>query len=41
MYNARMTFAIDNFIAEEYFLPTKEKYELKEKHVVIIKIFVI
>lgn len=31
MYNARMTFAIDNFIAEEYFLPTKEKYELKEE----------
>ena len=30
MYNTRMMYAIYNFIEEDYFLPMKEEYELKE-----------
>lgn len=30
MYNSRIKFAMDNFIVEDYFLPMKKVYELKE-----------
>ena len=30
MYNTRITYAIDNFIDENYFLPMKNYYELRE-----------
>lgn len=30
MYNTRIKYAIENFIDENYFLPMKNKYELKE-----------